>query len=116
VYQAAMTSDALLTFFPLRTFRQLKNQPRLRRRLQFIFAASALTTCASIVSGAFNLSDNGFGYSVVALIEVHHVLSSPSPSPYSSDLLFPFGWTAPVMLTSSLTLFTNADLGRTHSL
>ena len=52
LYEAAMISDALLIFLPLQTLRELKNQQRLRRRLQLIFTASALTTCASIVSGA----------------------------------------------------------------
>jgi hypothetical protein len=66
-----MISDALLIFLPLRTLRELKNHPRLRHRLQFVFAASALTTCASIVSGAFNLSRITFGYLVVVEIEVH---------------------------------------------
>jgi hypothetical protein len=75
LYKVSMISDALLIFLPLRTLRELKNQSRLRRRLQFIFAASALTTCASIVSGAFNLSKIAFGYIVVVEIEVSYVLS-----------------------------------------
>ena len=77
-----MISDALIIYFPLRTLRALKNYSRLRLRLQFIFAASALTTCASIISGVFNLCDVGFGYTVAVEIEVSHVLSSllfPSP-------------------------------------
>jgi hypothetical protein len=77
-----MISDALLVFLPLQTLRQLKNQPRLRRRLQFLFTASALTTCASIVAGIFNLNNVGFGYFIVVHSEVRHFLfysSSPLP-------------------------------------
>ena len=69
-----MISDALLIFLPLRTLRELKNQRRLRQRLQLIFTASALTTCASIVSGTFNLNHVGFGLLVVVEIEVQHLL------------------------------------------
>jgi hypothetical protein len=74
-----MIADALLIFLPLRTLRELKNQPRLRRRLQSIFAASALTTSASIASSAFNLSSVLFGYIVAVQIEVRHGLSLPLP-------------------------------------
>jgi hypothetical protein len=76
-----MVADALLVFLPLRTIRELKNEPRLRRRLQFIFAASALTTCASVVSAAFNLANIGFGYLVVVEMEVCHRLPSLSVLP-----------------------------------
>jgi hypothetical protein len=80
--EAAMISDALLIFLPLRALRELKNQQRLRQRLQLIFTASALTTSASIVSGAFNLYHVGFGLTVVVQIEVYHLrfhlLSPPS--------------------------------------
>jgi hypothetical protein len=70
-----MIADAILIFLPLRTLRELKNQLRLRRRLQAIFAASALTTCASIVSGVANLCKIGFGYLVVVQLEVRYLLS-----------------------------------------
>jgi hypothetical protein len=70
-----MISDALLIFLPLRTLRELKNQHRLRRRLQTIFTASAFTTCASIVSGALNASSIVYGYLVAVYIEVGNVLS-----------------------------------------
>jgi hypothetical protein len=71
-----MISDALLIFLPLRTLRMLKNHARLRRRLQYIFTASALTTCATIVSAACNLSKIGFGYYVVVQLEVSYVMLS----------------------------------------
>jgi hypothetical protein len=71
IYTASMISDILLIFFPLQTLRALKNQPRVRRRLQFIFAASALTTCTAIVSGTFNLRHILFGWIVTVEIEVH---------------------------------------------
>jgi hypothetical protein len=75
-----MISDALLIFLPLRTLRDLKNQPGLRRRLQFTFAASALTTCVSIVSGVLILRNIGIGYVVVVEIEVHrHLLTFVPP-------------------------------------
>jgi hypothetical protein len=77
-----MISDALLIFFPLRTLRELKHQERLRQRLQLIFTASVLTTCASIVSGAFNLHRAGFGLLIVVEMEVRHLLfylQVPSP-------------------------------------
>jgi hypothetical protein len=85
-----MIADALLVFFPLRTLRGLKNQPRLRRRLQFIFAASTLTTCASVVSGAFNLSHLPFGYIVVVQIEVY-LLLFPFPASSFASTHFQFG-------------------------
>jgi hypothetical protein len=75
-----MISDALLIFLPLRTLRELKNQHRLRRRLQAIFTASALTTCASVVSGVINASSIVYGYLVAASIEVGNVLSIYLPS------------------------------------
>jgi hypothetical protein len=66
-----MVSDALLIFLPLRTLHVLKNQPSLRRRLQFTFAASALTTCASIATGVFNWLGVEFWYALVVELEVH---------------------------------------------
>ena len=103
-----MISDALLIFFPLRTLRELKNQPRLRIRLQLIFTASALTTCASIVTGAFNLIKSQFGYMVVFEIEVRHLLFYP-------QALSPFEFVPPfslaVILTTSFSLSTNTALG-----
>jgi hypothetical protein len=66
-----MLSDALLIFLPLRTLHVLKNQPSLRRRLQFMFAASALTTCASIATGVFNWLGAEFWYVIVVELEVH---------------------------------------------
>ena len=97
-----MISDALLIFLPLRTLRGLRNQPRLRRRLQAIFAASALTTCASIVSGAFNLSKIAFGYIVVVEIEVSHVLSFSFPFEFAASLR-----SGQAILLTSSTLFTD---------
>jgi hypothetical protein len=114
LYEAAMISDALLIFFPLRTLRQLKNHPGLRRRLQFTFAASAVTTCASINSGVFNWKRIQFGYQVAVLIEVHHLLpalsalpSNSSPSPSAAQCHF-----ADLLHYSS----TFEDLALPHSL
>jgi hypothetical protein len=70
-FKVAMLSDILLIFLPLRTLRVLKNQPSLRRRLQFMFAASALTTCASIATGVFNWLGVTFWYIIVVELEVH---------------------------------------------
>jgi hypothetical protein len=84
-----MISDTLLIFLPLRTLCELKNQSRLRRRLQLIFTASALTTCASIVSGIFNLKKVGFGYQIAIEMDVRHLLfylSSPSPFEFAPSL------------------------------
>jgi hypothetical protein len=99
-YKVAMISDALLIFLPLRTLRHLKNQPRLRRRLQIIFAASALTTCASIITGVFIWLNIGFGYFIVVETEVLH----PFSAPLRICLLFQLGRT--ILLTSSFTLPT----------
>jgi hypothetical protein len=99
-----MIADVLLIYLPLRTLRELKNQPRLRRRLQFIFAASALATCASAVSSALNLSHLTFGYLIAVDVEVHHdlsFLSFPSPFPFASTH-FQFG--CAVLLTSPFRL------------
>jgi hypothetical protein len=110
VYKVAMISDALLIFLPLRTLRGLKNQPRLRARLQLIFTASALTTCASIVSGVFNLIKSQFGYMVVFEIEVRTNFSFLliNPSPLSS--LLPRSSLA-MMFITSFSLSTNLALG-----
>jgi hypothetical protein len=114
VSKASMISDAVLIFLPLRTLRQLKNQHHLRRRLQFIFAASALMTCASIVSGIFNLCNMGFGFTVAIGIEVSHMFYLPSLRP--SNTLLPFSWTMTVLLISFFTLSTGTELGLAHSL
>ena len=81
VYKVAMISDALLIFLPLRTLRELKNQPGLRRRLQFTFAASAITTCASIITGVFNWYRIAFGYHVGIQMEVCRLLPALSTRP-----------------------------------
>ena len=94
-YKAAMISDALLIFLPLQTLRELKNQPRLRQRLQLIFTASALTTCASIVAGVFNLNKVGFGYFIVVHFDVRTYFLSYSSSPPALSLLLPFSWAMP---------------------
>jgi hypothetical protein len=88
MYKAGMITDALLVFFPLRTLRELKNQPRLRRRLQAIFAASALTTCATIGYGAFMLSKLTFKLTVMNLIEVSHGLSLSLPFEFAASCSF----------------------------
>jgi hypothetical protein len=105
-----MISDALLIFLPLRILRQLKNQTGLRRRLQMIFAASALTTCASIANGAVNLSKIEFGITVTISIEVCQVLSLS----LSFAAFFKSGRAA--LLTSSLPLSTDTELGLPHGL
>jgi hypothetical protein len=105
-----MISDALLIFFPLRTLRQLKDQTRLRQRLQAIFAASAFTTCASIANGAVNLSKIEFGITVTISIEVCHVLSLS----LSFAAFFKSGRAA--LLMSSLTISIDTELGLPHGL
>jgi hypothetical protein len=66
-----MIADAILIVLPLGAFRVLKhNFKNLRRRLQIIFAASALTTVASIVSAAFNFSKESFPLLIASEIEV----------------------------------------------
>ena len=117
MYEVSMIADALLIFFPLRTLRELKNQPRLRRRLQFIFTASALTTCASIVSGAFNLINAVFGYIVVVEIEVKHLLSFLLPFCFPLEFTRPLHWQSDraFLLTSSVPLSYDAELGLPHS-
>jgi hypothetical protein len=83
--KVGMIADALLVFFPLRTLRELKNQPRLRRRLQAIFAASALTTCATIGYGALLLSRLTFELTVMNFIEVSLGLSLSLPFEFAAS-------------------------------
>jgi hypothetical protein len=113
-----MIADALLIFLPLRTLRELKNQPRLRRRLQSMFAASALTTCASIVSGAFNLSNIVFGYIVVVDIEVKPFSIFCPPLLLTRWVYLPLPWQSDraFLLTSCVLLSSDAELGLPHSL
>jgi hypothetical protein len=80
-----MIADALLIFLPLRILRELERNSHLRRRLQAIFTASALTTCASIVSGALNLIELPFGYIVMAEIEVSYVVSIALPFEFAAS-------------------------------
>jgi hypothetical protein len=100
-----MISDSVLIFLPLRTLRELRNQPRLRRRLQLIFTASVLTTCSSIVSSAFNLNKYQFAYFLAIELDVRRLLYL---SPPSSSLLPPFSLA--VMLTTSFPLFADVAL------
>ena len=75
-----MIADATLIILPLYTIRFLHGNSSLRRRLQIIFMASALTTMASIVNAGFNLSELEFGLLVAALMEVRLILNSIVPS------------------------------------
>jgi hypothetical protein len=118
MYKVSMIADTLLIFLPLRTLRELKNQPRLRRRLQSMFTASTLTTCASIVSGAFNLSNELFGYIVALDIEVKQFSVFCPPFLLTRGVYSPLHWQSDraFLLTSYVLLSSDAELGLPHSL
>jgi hypothetical protein len=97
-----MIADATLIVLPLQTLRLLHGKTGLRRRLQAIFMASALTTMASIVNASFNLNKLGFALLVAAEMEGRLIPEpggpsyrtifrpgSPSLSPISASLLRP---------------------------
>jgi hypothetical protein len=75
-----MIADATLIVLPLHTIRFLHGNSSLRRRLQVIFMASALTTMASIINAGFNLSQLEFGLLVAAEMEVRLIPNSTVPS------------------------------------